>query len=182
MPRPSKHDVGFSFAVVLLGGYMAFGVALNRWVPIVDVDAWFALFMWGNWVRGAALALLLYIDFRTGRRDPFDISGMPARRCLAHAALVLALWGVFMTQATGAPWPGRERAAGIAACLLVGAFEEYLFRGILLSGLLRRAGPRAAVLGTSLLFTLFHTRVQAIAAWPHIFLTGTVFANLRPRG
>jgi len=182
MPPRLKRDTAFYFALLLLAAIMGFGVALNWLVPIYDIDTWFRLILWGNWVRAPALISLIYVSIRTTGAHGFDIRGIPTGRWLIHAAIILSLWGIFLTAATGEPWSIHERVLGIASCFLVGAYEEYFFRGILLKGFRNIIGRIPAILTSSLLFTLFHTRLQAIAAWPHIFLTGVVFASLRCLG
>lgn len=161
----------------VLGAYMAFGLALNVFLPLRSMDQWFRLFLWGTVLRAAAFGFLLWKS-----PVPFRFAGMRPALFLAHAALMLGLWSVLLTQAHGAPWTWGERALALPAVLMVGLFEETLFRGALLGGLAERFGAGRGALASSVLFALFHTRPQALAAWPHIFLTGCVLANLRLKG
>jgi len=179
--RPGA-DPSFRFALGLLAFFVVLGVSYNFLLPLRDMGHWFRIFMWGTLLRLSAFGLLVWVDLRSGRRTPFDFKGMPGSRVLGHAALMTGLWALLLTHAHGAPWNWGERAMALPACLVVGLFEEYLFRGVLLRGFAERFSGAKAVFATSLLFTLFHTRLQAIAAWPHIFLTGVVLAHLRRRG
>ncbi|HAH08130.1 MAG TPA: hypothetical protein DCM05_16665 [Elusimicrobia bacterium] len=156
---------------------MALGLALNIFLPLRSMEQWFRIFLWGTFLRAAAFGFLLWKS-----PVPFRFAGMRPAPFLAHAALMLALWSVLLTQARGEPWGWGERALALPAVLMVGLFEETLFRGALLAGLAARFGEGKGALASSVLFTIFHTRPQAVAAWPHIFLTGCVFANLRLRG
>ena len=162
--------------------YLAIGLALNRLFPFRDMDQWFRIFLYGTALRLAALAFLLYACGGWDREEWLPRRGMSVWMTLGGAGAMIALWSLLLTQAHGEPWSWGERALGVGACLIVGAFEEFLFRGVLLAGLVARIGGSRASLASSVLFTIFHTRPQAVAAWPHIFLTGTVFANLRLRG
>ncbi|MBI5244759.1 MAG: CPBP family intramembrane metalloprotease [Elusimicrobia bacterium] len=178
----NRSSVSFRVALGVLAAYMLLGLGLNLLVPLSSVDQWLRIFLWGTPLRAGVFFLLLWADRRFGGRTPLGFAGMRAPRVLLYGALMLALWSVFLTQARGEPWSWGARALGIPACLFVGLLEEYLFRGVLLDGFLDRYGSQRAALASSILFMIFHTRPQALAAWPHIFLTGAVFANLRLRG
>lgn len=170
----------FRAGLAVYGAYVLLGVALNRFFPFRDMDQWYRIFLWGTLLRMAALTVLL----AAARRDDamlFGFEGMRWPTVAIHAALMLGLWSLLLTQAHGEPWSSRERILGVSACLVVGVFEETLFRGALLDGLCRMIGPARASLASAAMFMVFHTRPQAVAAWPHIFLTGAVFANLRFR-
>jgi membrane protease YdiL (CAAX protease family) len=156
---------------------MALGLALNIFLPLRSMDQWFRIFLWGTTLRAAAFGFLLWSGRRCGSPIQFGPANMPV-----HAALIVALWCVFLSAAHGEPWGWGQRLLAVPACVMVGLFEETLFRGVLLDGLSERWGPARGGLASSVLFALFHTRPQALAAWPHIFLTGCVFANLRSRG
>lgn len=70
-----------------------------------------------------------------------------------------------------------EIAWGLVAYGLVAVGEELYFRGALYGFLERRFSPRAALIGTSLLFGLFHLR-QGGAAIARIF-TGWLWSSVR---
>ncbi|MFA5138210.1 MAG: CPBP family intramembrane glutamic endopeptidase [Elusimicrobiota bacterium] len=144
-------------------------------IPLEGPDSWLRIFLWMTVPRGLCFVGLLRIT-------RFDFKGLGSRSVFGYAAVMLLLWAVFLTQAEGASWPWEHRLAGISACLVVGLFEETLFRGLVLSRIRESRGDMSAVLWSSVLFTVYHVRPQAVAAWPHIFLTGAVFANLRLKG
>ena len=56
-----------------------------------------------------------------------------------------------------------SRAATLAMALLIAPpVEEFLFRGLLFSGLRRSVGPRATILCTAVLFAMLHPAVSAV--------------------
>lgn len=177
-----KAAAGFRTGVGILAACLLGGWIMAFLFPLRSTDQWFAAFVWGSVWRTGGFLLLWWADRSSGSRTALGFSGTPAGRVSLHAAVVLGLWSLLLTRMSGAPWPWSQRLPGLLACLTVGLFEEYLFRGVLLDGFLDRFGGTRAALASSVLFMLYHTRPQAIAAWPHIFLTGAVFAGLRLRG
>ena len=174
----SSHRAGW----VVYGTYLLIGLALNRFFPFRDMDQWFRLFLWGTLLRLTALSILVISERSSPDPARLDFQGASGGRFAWQAAAMLGLWSLLLTQAHGEPWGPVEKALGVSACLVVGGFEELLFRGVLLRDLAGWLGPARASLASAFLFTIFHTRPQAVAAWPHIFLTGAVFANWRLRG
>ncbi|MBI5624383.1 MAG: CPBP family intramembrane metalloprotease [Elusimicrobia bacterium] len=177
-----RPGAGFKAGLGVLAACLLFGWAAAVAIPLRSTEQWYAAFTWGALWRTAGFAFLLWSDRGPDRAAPFDFGGMPHGRAAAHGALMLGLWSLLLHGAGGGPWTPAERSLGLLACLTVGLFEEQLFRGVLLHGLRGRWGDVRAALGTSLMFMLYHTRPQSFAAWPHILLTGAVFAGLRLRG
>jgi membrane protease YdiL (CAAX protease family) len=167
--------------LALYAFYIALGLTLNKLWPIHSVDDWFKLFIYATPLRLSAWAFLIYWGFRS-RQGLAQLKGAPLSSFAFHLGMMVALWCVMLTQAYGPLWPAPEMALGLLALIPVALLEETLFRGALFRGLSGRFNTRGVALLTALLFTLFHTRPQALAAWPHIFLTGIVFAHLRARG
>jgi len=69
-----------------------------------------------------------------------------------------------------------------ASSILVGCWEEILYRGVFFNAIREWKGPKAAIWGSSFLFTIMHIQAQPVAHWPSIFLFGMVAALLRLRG
>lgn len=181
-PAPQvRGDTGYRLAWGLLAASLAAGMTFNFLAPLRSQDQWFRHFIIGAPMRLTAFGLLYWMDQRSAAPTRFDFSGSHLRAFIC-GAVMLTFWLIFLTGAHGAPWSPASQILAIGACLAVGIWEEYLFRGVLLDGLLKRLNPTRALFLSSLLFTLSHTRLQALPAWPHIFLTGAVFANLRVRG
>lgn len=166
-------------AILLL--YFAASVGALYWLKPMDPAAALRHMATMTPARLAALGALWCAARRDGLSARFGFEGGPSRGTL-HAAVMLALWLLFLSEASGEPWGARDRVVGILVCVTVGMFEEFAFRGVLLETMARRYHPWTAALGSSVLFTLYHCRPQSLPAWPHVFLTGTVFAHLRLRG
>ena len=177
----APNETGYRFAWVLLAVSLSLGISFNFLLPLRNMDQWFRFFVFGAPIRIGAFALLYSVDRRSNSPTKFQIAGSHFR-AFCCAIVMISLWLIFLTQARGVPWGASACVVGAAACLCVGLWEEYLFRGVLLDGLLRHFGFMPALLLDSLMFMVFHTRLQALPSWPHVFLTGAVFANLRVRG
>ena len=67
----------------------------------------------------------------------------------------------------------------VSSSLLVGFFEEILFRGVLFNSLRDWKGLGWAMWGSAILFTIFHIQAQPVATWSGIFLFGLFFSFLR---
>ncbi len=145
------------------------------------------------------ILLVLYLMWRTGR--PWDSFGL--RRCPAltflWAAIALALAhyagafllnrplrdGLVYNAMDRPPWLGPQTfgappplAFGIPVILtyvvLSAAFQEFAFRGLLLSRLTEYLeSPSKAAIGSSIIFTLLHA-YQGLASLPEHFLFGWV--------
>ncbi|MBI5244441.1 MAG: CPBP family intramembrane metalloprotease [Elusimicrobia bacterium] len=176
-----RSSSGYQLAWGLLAASVAVGLSLNFLAPLRSTDQWFRHFLIGAPMRLTAFGLLYRLNRQADTPTIFDFSGPPMRAFLCAVPMV-TLWLIFLTGASGAPWSPADQVLALGACLAVGIWEEYLFRGVLLDGLLKRLDPTRALFLNSLLFTASHPRLQALPAWPHIFLTGAVFANLRARG
>ncbi|HVE12019.1 MAG TPA: CPBP family intramembrane glutamic endopeptidase, partial [Elusimicrobiota bacterium] len=166
-------------AAVAVGGIC--GGLLRIWVAPSTQAAWFSVIVGANVPRLAVWAYLWRQDRRRWRCARIGFEGEPAR-ALGHAALMLGAWSIFWLGSSGPAWSPAQRLGGTLTSCVVGGFEEFVFRGLLLEafgGLLKR--PQA-VLASALAFTLIHLHVESIPSWPHIFLTGAVLANLRVGG
>jgi len=151
-------------------------------IPLRSADDWYRTCLWMTPTKALAFGGLLYLDRRAGMATACGLFRTHGPRPLPHGLLLTALWGLLWSLSSGLRWTWTQTLAGAAASLAIGFFEEYAYRGVVMDELQRRWGALPAVLGSSVLFTLSHLRPQAIPSWPHIFLTGAVFANLRLRG
>ena len=72
-------------------------------------------------------------------------------------------------------WRGDRLGAAFALLIVAPVTEEMLFRGLILRGFIRNYGPRAAIIGTAVLFAIAH-----ISPWQYapIFLVGVLNAWL----
>ena len=119
---------------------------------------------------------------RWGNAVPFNFAAkgrgflLPALLLVGAESLRTFVFG------QGPAWPLDLALVGLAATVPVVLFEEYAFRGGILHGLASRFGRPTALLGGSVLFTVFHLQAQPFSIWPAIFLLGLVWSGLRLRG
>jgi membrane protease YdiL (CAAX protease family) len=150
-------------------------------VPAVLAMAWFAM-----------------ASLPAGERRPGSVGWRSRRGILAGIAgycaiqpLVLIVWAILRrvnidpTQASpvlpiiaGATSAGQRAAALCLVALLVPAFEETLFRGILYGALRRSMRPLFAALISAVVFGLFHFQLTAV---PVLAVLGLVFAYVYER-
>lgn len=162
------------------------------------------------WDEAALVAAVLVLALLVGNLRAMHIRSAPRWRALWFLLPVLAYLALFLSAGLAKlaelP-PGSGSILGLllpsvlATTLLVGLFEEVLFRGILFRGLRRGLGPVAAFFASSLIFGAMHyvnwvggqplgdTHVQVIHAaaagllycavmlvansiWPAVFLHG----------
>ncbi|MBN2309411.1 MAG: CPBP family intramembrane metalloprotease [Candidatus Hydrogenedentes bacterium] len=156
-------SIGGKTVVVLFGASLAFMVP-----PI----------LWGLWRAGHPA------------REALGLRRAPAAAFLGTITLSIGL-NVCLSEMdnlirTTCPLPNLvEDYMGIAlgapvgmfvtVCVMAPVLEESLFRGLILNGLLKRRGPRKAILVTALLFAIGHVNpAQVLFA----FLLGVVFGWL----
>lgn len=70
----------------------------------------------------------------------------------------------------------------VIGSIVVGFFEETLFRGCIFSSLRKVLGPMPAVIGSAVLFMVFHFQAQSFVEFPLILLLGVLFAMLKMDG
>jgi membrane protease YdiL (CAAX protease family) len=137
-----------------------------------------------NGPRLLALGLALFLGLRVW--DPKAL-GFHARGARAALFVFVSFFGVLWLPDH---WlRSQENALGAAtvwvlagSSVLVGLWEEILFRGVLLNAIRDWKGTRAAIVGSSFLFTIMHVQAQPLASWPALLLAGLVFAALRVQG
>ncbi|WLT31987.1 CPBP family intramembrane glutamic endopeptidase [Geothrix sp. PMB-07] len=160
---------GFAQALLVLLLFFLFGTLTS--IPAALLAA-LKLHRWAAWATVLAQLsgtwLTLLVGRRLGRRAWADffphrpVSGLVWPLVpLATAGLLLVCNGVDAWVAHALPpptWFERLFQDMGWPSLVLGAplSEEPLFRGLILSGFLLRYGPRKAIIGSALLFALFH--------------------------
>ena len=93
----------------------------------------------------------------TGLRGPADPAGMRLAIWITSPALLLVAlaWIGFVVMADGRPFATSLWSIAVLS-LLIGLFEELLFRGVLLHGLRSRMTAGWAIIGSGIIFGLFH--------------------------
>lgn len=167
--------VFFLFAALRFGVYAA--------IPAPSFEAWIVRDTVMDMPRLLALALSLRIGLLHWGRIGLGLHLQHARKALALSLLFFGVWyPPFWFRAT--PYDMRLGPLLVlsASSVLVALWEEILYRGVLLNSLRDWLGTRAALWGSSLLFTIMHVQAQPIGAWPSVFLVGVVFALMRIDG
>ncbi|AYA36690.1 CPBP family intramembrane metalloprotease [Hymenobacter oligotrophus] len=171
---------GESWAV--LGWYLLASVVagipmllLLNWLPKDDAERY------GLAIASIAPALLVWFLKRyagpsrvvpASWQSRYDGAGLYAILTLAGAALLLVRAPV---EWLGLPTWALPKAllqlatqpllSFVVLCVMAPVFEEWLFRGVLLPGLMKNYGPTKAILQTSLLFGIIHFNpAQSLAA------------------
>jgi|HubBroStandDraft_1064217.scaffolds.fasta_scaffold83825_2 membrane protease YdiL (CAAX protease family) len=131
--------------------------------------------------RLSAFGVLLLLN----RRWNIAAFNMPLRdgsKAARMGFVPLALWIFFFRAGHGQSFTVAMMIIGFFTSLAAGLFEEYAFRGPLLSALSHRFSIFTAIVLSNVLFAAYHIQAQSIRFWPIVFLTGVIYANLRFRG
>lgn len=138
----------------------------------------------------AKAGVCVFLWWYAGRRRPRLRLWAPREQPLVYVGLAVVgaaqLLLRTLTQQLGLPtWQLQSTlrqleqfpvASVVTICLCAPVFEEVLFRGLLLPGLLKNYGPGRAILQSSLLFGLFHLNPgQALASALLGLLLGWVY-------
>lgn len=151
--------------VALFAGYFLLPLLLRGTVDMTGGTGQIAMTDLRPFIIGEGLllmALLVVIAaLRWWRQSGLAVRADPAGLRLfgwiviVPLLIVGGLWSYIATQSDGTPRiPGFGTIALLA--ILIGVFEETLFRGVLFHGLRQRLGPGAAVVMSALLFGGFH--------------------------
>lgn len=131
--------------------------------------------------RLAAFGTLLFLN-RTWRSSAFDWRLKDVGRALLFGGLLVGICVCYYAGSTGPKVPWFVVAGLPLTTIPVALYEEYAFRGPLLTGLCQRSSPLMGILLTSVAFTAYHLQAQPLSCWGEIFLFGVILANLRVRG
>lgn len=171
-----------SVSVLIIAAYMAVRALIYRSHPAYTMEEWMARDILMTLPRLAGFGATLWAM----RSDQLPGSSpSPLDRAIAALglALVVAVWWFWELVPQGrADRPFPDLFIALWTSLVVGLFEEYMFRGHLLAALPRRWPPLASSGVSAAIFTVYHVQAQPIEAWPMIFLFGVVFGNLRWMG
>lgn len=131
--------------------------------------------------RLGGFAALLLLN-RVWNASRFDLPLREAGRAALMGFAPMALWAFYFSAGRGDPFSPLMMFVGFFTSLVVGAFEEYAFRGPLLFALHQRFSLFTTIAFSNVLFAVFHVQAQPLRSWMAIFLLGVIFANLRFRG
>jgi membrane protease YdiL (CAAX protease family) len=178
MHRPSPVVLG-SLSVIC--GYVLIRGCVYHFFPITSLESWFFRDTLMSLPRFGAFTTLLLLN-RSWNASRFDLLPKDFGRAVLMGFVPTALWILYFSGSQGETYPPFMKFVGFFTSLIVGAFEEYAFRGPLLSALCQQLSVFTATILGSVLFTVYHFQAQSFQAWIAIFLTGVIYANLRLRG
>jgi len=132
--------------------------------------------------RIIGFASLLLLNQYLWKVVPFDFKIREFGKPIIWGGILISLHLIFWFGCGGSSYP-KNIALGVSiTTMFVGLFEEYAFRGTLLSGMSGLMSPLKAVVFSNIIFTVFHILVQPIRNWTIIFLIGCILASMRIRG
>ena len=131
--------------------------------------------------RLTAFAALLLLN-RRGNIAPWNMPLRDGPRAALLGFVPLALYLFVLSAGDSPSFTVTMMVVGFFTSLVVGLFEEYAFRGPLLSALSQRSSLFSAIVLSNIFFAVFHIQAQPFRYWLGTFLIGVIFANLRLRG
>lgn len=170
------------FAIFLV--YAALRYLIYDSVPAPTGFDWFLRDTLMNGPRLLALGLALLLGLKVWRREGLGLHARGGRTAaLVFFTFFFVLWLPDAWSRSGENGLGIPALLVLAASsVLVGAWEEILYRGVLLNGIRDWKGTQAAIWGSSFLFTIMHVQAQPVLHWPSLFLCGVLFAVMRAQG
>lgn len=167
--------------IVVVAAYMGVRSIIYFLLPATSMEAWFARDTIMSVPRLAAFAALLLFN-RTWKSSTFDWQPEDFGKVLLFGGLLVAFYAFYYSASGGSTIPKFAAAWLALTTVPVVLFEEYAFRGPLLTRLCQQLNPPMGILLTSLLFTVFHLQAQPFSDWGEIFFVGFILANLRIKG
>lgn len=177
-PRHTSALIG-SLAVIV--AYTLVRAGVYHFYPVTSLETWYNRVVLMNIPRLGALDALLLLN-RCWNLARFDLPLKDFRRAVFLGFVPVAVWLFYFSGGDGQQFTPTMMMGGFLTSLIVGAYEEYAFRGPMLFALRERMSLLATVMISSALFTIYHIQAQRLDIWPTIFLTGVILANLRFRG
>jgi len=173
----------FRDASLVILGYALVRAIIYYFQPNTSLDTWSRRDAWMTIPRLSAFLALLALNRWRWRRVPFDFRlRMDGGWAFVGGVIFVGISILSGAGAIGENWPAKNAIMGLLATPMVGFFEEYAFRGAILSGLIERFGKGWAILLSSAFFTVFHIQAQPFWCWPTLFVISVAFANLRVLG
>jgi membrane protease YdiL (CAAX protease family) len=179
MKNPIASPIAGTISVV--AAYMLVRSAIYFLLPANSLETWFIRDAIMSVPRLAAFGALLILN-RTWHSSAFDWQLKDFGRALLYGGLLVAMFIFYHSGSVGPKFPSSMVAALLFTTVPVALFEEYAFRGPLLTGLCQRSSPLMGILLTSGIFAVFHLQAQPLSHWGRIFLIGVILANLRVKG
>jgi membrane protease YdiL (CAAX protease family) len=140
----------------------------------LEWDAWLQRFAVRSvFLRPSAFILCVLLSWRLGGLGRWGWHlERPSKSFRLAAAASAAFASLYLTRELAIHFSARQILIGAASAIPVALFEEACFRGLLFFSLRPRLGAFGAALGSSLIFTLYHT--SAVNSWAMIFMFGFI--------
>lgn len=167
--------------LLILAGYCLVRASIYHRFPVDSVGSWFTRDTWMTVPRFVAFLMIfcVWAGWRTLAADWLPTGSFRAK---VVGVVAIVIW-CFYYSASGGPFFARNAIViGTAGSIAVALFEEYAFRGPLLTEWSQRFSPAFGIVVSSVLFTVYHVQAQAVEFWVAIFLTGMMLAGLRCMG
>lgn len=183
--KPGDNTPRYSAALIgshlILVAYIIIRFCVYYFFPITSENEWFIRDALMSVPRLGAFATLLYLN-KIWKIANFELPLAEFQKVAFLGFVPLVLWVFFFSGGQGDRFAFVMMFGGCLTSLIVGLFEEYAFRGPLLSALRRYLSLFPTVTLSNVIFVIFHAQAQPFRFWFIIFLMGVIFSNLRFRG
>lgn len=178
-----EYKRNFYYALGILIAYCIFRLFIYLELPAHDYDSWVIRDTVMNVPRLICFGLLIFIVYRKYKiQDVTSPIGSEKIKILWVSAFLMLMIALRMPFFELYSHPWKSLVILTISSLIVGFFEEILFRGAIFDSLKKWRGTGFAILCSSALFLLFHIQAQKIETFPLIFLLGILFSLLRLHG
>jgi membrane protease YdiL (CAAX protease family)/gamma-glutamylcyclotransferase (GGCT)/AIG2-like uncharacterized protein YtfP len=165
--------------------YMLLRTLFQHWIPVHDWKSYILQDLSITVLRLGSAGICLWIAKRRWSMEALGLSHSVWPAPVAMASLLVAGGsGILNALSMTTDWNAAVwiRFVEIAIAFAVALNEEIGFRGLIFNGIRELAGPKTAILISSLLFTAMHLGYQPLYSMLSIFFTGLCFATLRVKG
>lgn len=176
-----RHSSALIGSLAIIVAYVLVRSCVYHFFPVTSQQTWFFRDTLMSIPRLGAFAALVLLN-RNWNAARFDLPLKDFERAARLGFAPTALWVFYLSGGHGAPFAPFMMAVGLFTSLIVGAFEEYAFRGPLLFCIREHFSLFTTIVLSNVLFAIYHVQAQAVRNWLAIFLTGVIYANLRFRG
>ena len=144
--------------------YMAVRAGIYRTLPDYSAADWFARDAWMTIPRLVGFVALLVMNRLLWKRFAFDIDLQRYGRAALYGVPLIGLYLGAFAENCGRYWPRSAVIVAIFTTPVVGLFEEYAWRGVILETLLATRSRLSATALSSLLFTVYHVEARPLSS------------------
>lgn len=176
-----RHSSALIGSLAVICAYVLVRGCVYHFSPVTSQETWFFRDALMSIPRLGGFAALLLLN-RIWNASSFDLPLRDLGRAALMGFVPMALWVFYFSAGHGGAFTPSMMFVGFFTSLVVGVFEEYAFRGPLLSALRQHMSLFTTIVLSNVLFAIYHVQAQPLRFWLAIFLTGVIYANLRFRG